>query len=64
MVIGLGSGFCVYLFFLWVFVSLTSVFSLVFRECDDCVLHVLLICSADVFTGNACWYWRLDIGIN
>lgn len=27
--------------------------------CFSCVLPVLLDCLTVVFTGNACWWWRL-----
>lgn len=30
-----------------------------FGECDGCVGLFFLACSADVFTGNPCWCWRL-----
>jgi hypothetical protein len=30
-----------------------------FLEKVTSMFSVYPVCSADVFTGNACWYWRL-----
>lgn len=55
MIIDVGSDFWVGLFCVWVFDFLASVSFLVFRECDGCVLSVLLTSSANVFTGTTFW---------
>lgn len=43
----------------WIFCSLVSVCSLGFWRLWWLCGPVFLTCSADVFTGNPCWCWRL-----